>query len=143
MPPHAKAVAKTLRTKKAGSLLASQMMADALNEQKKLMRANIKNLSKQMKKMKRQARSLKAKANKTDMSELMQIIVVKAAQIQSEKKEEEGSGGSSSSSDAWTPKSPKEAFDTITALLSDADKQSVEEFAAALRKKAATDPTDE
>ena len=45
-------------------------------------------------------------------------------------------GGSSSSTDAWTPTSPKEAFEKINELLSDSDKNEIEQFAAALRAKA-------
>ena len=133
---------KCLRTKKAGSLLASQMLADQLREQKKQLKSNLKALAASRKKAMRQARALKAKANKTDMKELMQIIVMKAS-LADQDHQANIAGGASSSSDAWTPQSPTEAFAKIQDVLSEEDKKTVEEFAAALRKKAATNRPDQ
>ena len=79
-------------------------------------------------------RQLKAKAKSTKMDELVQILVIKAS-LWSQEDEEKKSGASSVSKDAWTPSSPKSAFEKIEELMRAADKDSVGRFAEALKAK--------
>ena len=123
-----------LAPKKAGSLLASQIVADNVAAQRKSLRAAMQSVSKERKKQIRKTRQLKAKAKSTKMDELMQILVMKAS-LWSQEDEEKKSGGSSGSKDAWTPSSPKSAFEKIEELMRAADKDSVGRFAEALKAK--------
>ena len=133
-------MAKKERAKKASSLLSAQMAANALKQQREVLKAQMKSLAKERKKAMRAAKALKAKANKTDIMELMQMMVMKASVMHQEAEDKKkGSSGSSSSSDPWTPSSPKDAWEKISDLLDETKDLSVEKFAEALRAKAAAE----
>ena len=77
-------MAKKERAKKASSLLSAQMAANALKQQREVLKAQMKSLAKERKKAMRAAKALRAKANKTDITELMQMMVMKASVMHQE-----------------------------------------------------------
>jgi len=92
----------------------------ALEKESARLKAQLHEAAKDKRKKNKQLRKLKSKAAKCNVLELMQIMMLKAYLMNEANREATaGDGASASSSDEWRPKSFREAFAKIEALMGD------------------------
>ncbi len=118
MAPKLSVAEKCQRTRRATLVLRGSSEVQELEKESARLKAELHQAAKEKRKKNRQLRKLKAKASKCNVLELMQIMMLKAY-LMNEAKRQEGSGrgGAASSSEEWRPKSFRDAFAKIEALM--------------------------
>jgi len=120
-------------------VLRGSCEVQALEKESARLKAQLHEAAKDKRKKNKQLRKLKSKAAKCNVLELMQIMMLKAYLMNEANRDATaGDGASASSSDEWRPKSFREAFAKIEALMGDQfDQHSQSGLEEELRSEAA------